>query len=613
MRRMVWAPVVLAVLVVCGTAWAAPVTVNLRVEGASSTIFEGPVTTDGKVITKGGEMLVCDGTANPANPGPGPTAISALDDAPIEGGWDAASGGFVNRIGAEAGNSWGIALNQRAIDVGGCDQRVGAGDEVLFAFDFFGGAPDFAERPVLKLGGPERAAAGQPVGVSVEEVVLAAPFPAPREFVRRAAGGVSVGGAATAPDGTATVTFPSSGLVRLKAERPGSIRSNAVLVCVSDTGTGDCGVPPEQLGTPATRTTVTDSAAPLARISGPRNGRRYRRGPRLLRGTAADAGSGVRQVKLALRRHVPGVGCRWWSARRDRFVGRNCRKKFFFAIGADANWSYLLPRRLAHGHYVLDVKVFDVAGNRAERFRRGENRSVFDVVRRKRARTVAAAARAARVSTMVVGRKGVIADPRNVRARATVVRASGRRCAVGASTPLAALAAALGRARVGYAVRDYGTCSRRATGSSRQLFVTRIARERNRGQDGWVYKVNDRAPGRGAADMRVRSGDRLTWLYCKQDRGTGGCQRSLRVVPARRSGLAGGPLSVRVFGYDDRRARIPVPGARVGLAAGDEEITSARAAADGSALLTLPGAGRYELSATAGGLVPSFPVTVRVR
>ena len=609
MRRMVWAPVVLAVLVVCGTAWAAPVTVNLRVEGASSTIFEGPVTTDGKVIDKGDGPHPCDGTsADPPRP-PGPTMTAALDDAAAsspalawQGTWSTfgASGDFfITQIGSEGGGAeafWGTVLNYQPTAVGGCQQQVAQGDDVLFALG------DVYTQPLLRLRGPVRAIAGEPVALSVENGSTGAAY--------QGAAVTGVAGA-TAIDGSLSATFDSPGVKTLKAHAPGAIRSNAWQVCVEAAGTGDCGgfISPLAVSAPAVR----DSAAPVARISGPRNGRRYRRGPRLLRGTAADDGSGVRQVKLALRRHVPGVGCRWWSARRDRFVGRNCRKKFFFAIGADANWSYLLPARLRHGHYVLDVKVFDAAGNRAERFRRGENRSVFDVVRRKRARTVAAAARAARVSTMVVGRKGVIADPRNVRARATVVRASGRRCAVGASTPLAALAAALGRARVGYAVRDYGTCSRRATGSSRQLFVTRIARERNRGQDGWVYKVNDRAPGRGAADMRVRSGDRLTWLYCKQDRGTGGCQRSLRVVPARRSGLAGGPLSVRVFGYDDRRGRIPVPGARVGLTAGDEEITSARAAADGSALLTLPGAGRYELSATAGGLVPSFPVTVRVR
>ena len=301
-------------------------------------------------------------------------------------------------------------------------------------------------------------------------------------------------------------TFPPPGLVRLKAERAGSIRSNAVLMCVSDTGTGDCGVAPGQLGAPGARSNVTDSAAPVARISGPRNGRKYRRGPRLLRGTARDEGSGVREVKLSIRRHVRGKGCQWWSGRRDRFVGRNCRKTFFFAIGDDANWSYLLPRPLGPGRYVVDVKVFDARRNRNDRFVPGENRAVFEVLRSKSRRTGSSAAGSARVETMIVGKQGVIVDPITVRAGKTVVRASGRRCAVAASTPLGALQAALRRNGVGYAVRDYGSCARRNTRSSGQLFVTRIARERNSGADGWVYKIDDRTPGVGAADARLRRG-----------------------------------------------------------------------------------------------------------
>jgi hypothetical protein len=607
---MMWAPVLAALLLACGTAWAAPVTVNLRVEGATSTIFEGPVTTDGKVITKGADTVVCDGTINPGNPGPGPTVTSALDDGALAQGftWDANfSGGdfFVDRIAGEATNLsqsqfWGIALNYTPLGIGGCQQQVAAGDEVLFAFDFFDATGD---RPVLKLSGPARATTGQPVGVSVQQTARNEPYPAP--YVQGPAAGAVIQGVTTGTDGAATVTFGSPGLVRVKAERPGSIRSNTLLVCVSDAGTDDCGVAP-----PAPR--VTDSTAPTARISGPRNGRRYRHGPRLLRGVAADDRSGVKQVKLALRRHVRGKGCQWWSGRREKFVGRNCHKKFFFAIGNDAKWSYLLPRPLGAGHYVLDVKVFDAAGNRADVFRRGVNRSVFDV-EAKPSRKAAAAAGPARVEAMVVGKQGVIVDPVTVRASRTVVGASGRRCAVAASTPLGALQAALRRKRIGYAVRDYGSCARRNARSSGQLFVTRIARERNSGSDGWVYKIDDRTPGTGAADAQLRAGDRLLWLYCKQDQASGGCQRSLRVVPASQSGPAGGPLSVRVFGYDDRRTRRPIPGARITLTTGNEEVVSTVSSADGTAVLTLPPAGRYQLAASADGLAPSFPVTVRAR
>src|SRR3712207_3264198 len=81
-------PAALALCVFSAPALAAPATVQVRIEGSTRTIFEGPVTTDGKVITKGPNTLRCDGTTNPANAGPGPTATSALDDAARAGGFD---------------------------------------------------------------------------------------------------------------------------------------------------------------------------------------------------------------------------------------------------------------------------------------------------------------------------------------------------------------------------------------------------------------------------------------------------------------------------------------------------------------------------------------------
>ena len=84
-----------------------PVTVNLRVEGSSSTIFEGPVTTDGKQIDKGDGPHPCDGTNGGANPSPVPTMTAALDDAPVPAGWGAHGTRrfqdfLVERIGSEA-------------------------------------------------------------------------------------------------------------------------------------------------------------------------------------------------------------------------------------------------------------------------------------------------------------------------------------------------------------------------------------------------------------------------------------------------------------------------------------------------------------------------------
>ena len=59
-----------------------PTSVKLRVEGETTTIFEGTVITTGHNVTTAlGGNHHCDGTNNGQNPLPGPTCTSALDDA----------------------------------------------------------------------------------------------------------------------------------------------------------------------------------------------------------------------------------------------------------------------------------------------------------------------------------------------------------------------------------------------------------------------------------------------------------------------------------------------------------------------------------------------------
>jgi hypothetical protein len=59
-----------------------PTMVNLRIEGRDKTIFEGPIVTRGHNVTVPSRGTVhCDGTNFGANPIPGPTCTSALDDA----------------------------------------------------------------------------------------------------------------------------------------------------------------------------------------------------------------------------------------------------------------------------------------------------------------------------------------------------------------------------------------------------------------------------------------------------------------------------------------------------------------------------------------------------
>jgi hypothetical protein len=211
-----------------------------------------------------------------------------------------------------------------------------------------------------------------------------------------------------------------------------------------------------------------------------------------------------------------------------------------------------------------------------------------------------AAGAAPKVEQLVVFRDGD-AVARTVAAKD--VRVGGRRCAAGEGTALAALA----RSRVGrLGLRDFGTCSSRARDSA-GLFVKSIAGERNRAQNGWVYKVGRRAATAGAADAsgpfgrgRLKRGQRVTWFYCRLEEG--GCQRTLALTAS----AGPGAVDVTVRGYDDEGRGLPVEGATV--RAGD---VAALTAADGSARLALP-TGGHRLVAEKDGVIRSFAERVAV-
>ena len=227
--------VALAVFAIAAPAAAAdPVSVNLRVEGQSSTIFDAPVTTDGHHITtqSGGGPHPCDGTNNGAHPTPVPTATAALDDGARLNNftWDADwfpsfNDFIVNRIAGEAATStqfWELGVNFADTTTGGCQTRVHQGDEVLWVFD------GFSKTHYLKLAGPGAATTGAPVTVTVTDGAGAP--------LSRAA----VGGTETGADGKATLSFAEAGVYRLKAERADSVRSNAISVCIDPPGADPC-------------------------------------------------------------------------------------------------------------------------------------------------------------------------------------------------------------------------------------------------------------------------------------------------------------------------------------------------------------------------------------
>jgi hypothetical protein len=359
-------------LVTASAAPAAPVTVSLRVEGPTSTVFEGPVTTDVRPFqfTAGADTgpHQCDGTA--ANQGPSPIPVptrgAAIAAASVVTPFST-SGGFVaslgspsfNEVGGQptafdpATNSFLVEYkNGAAAAVGSCGDPIANGDDVLFAYGT-------GNEALLRLSGPASAAAGSAISVHVSDQRNGTPV-----------AGATVGGASTDAAGNAAVRL-QPGVQRLKATAPASIRSNALVVAV-----GSAAVQ----GT-ATTNPAVDRTAPRARIGSPRNGHTYRRArfsPRTIRIRTTESGSGIRSVKMRLTRRV-GKRCSSYSGRRERFIGQRCGRGFYFTVSDRASVDYLLPEKLPRGHYVLDVVAIDKALNRDGVRQRGRNRSVFDV------------------------------------------------------------------------------------------------------------------------------------------------------------------------------------------------------------------------------------------
>jgi hypothetical protein len=216
---------------------------------------------------------------------------------------------------------------------------------------------------------------------------------------------------------------------------------------------------------------------------------------------------------------------------------------------------------------------------------------------------LAPTAQAATVRQLVAFRDGT-AVQKTVSARATTARVGKKRCAVGASTALAALI----RSKVGaIAIKDYGSCSRRARDAA-GLYVRAIRSDRARGANGWVYKVGNRVASAGAADPagpfgsgRLRGGARVTWFYCRMTGSS--CQRTLA---SRAVAKGGGSVTVTVTAYDDNGHGKPAAGATVH--AGSATATTA---ADGTATLQLP-TGTAKVWAEKAGAVRSFEEQIGV-
>jgi hypothetical protein len=290
-RSLLLAGVLTLALTLPAAASAAPTAVDVRIEGKTSTIFDAPVTTDGKTVTTAaGGTHVCDGTNLGASPVPVANATSALDDAAIKGGfdWDGTWSGpgypdyFITRIAGETeivapwpgGEYWSVFVNGIATSTGGCQALVKAGDEVLWSYDAFNKVGG------LKLAAPGGTRPGVPIVARATDIATGA-----------GVAGVTIGSETTGADGNASLTFAEPGIYNLKADKADRVRSRAVRVCVDPPGAEEC--------------TYGDKTAPLVRLDTPALASSLARvGNRIPLSWQGDdtGGSGVKRYRIEVRR-----------------------------------------------------------------------------------------------------------------------------------------------------------------------------------------------------------------------------------------------------------------------------------------------------------------------
>jgi hypothetical protein len=375
----------------CAPAFAAPVTVNLRVEGSATTLFEGPVTAEPETIEAPSSRgpHPCDysenGVANESALGGflAATPTTALHEATRIAGltFDATWFGsgpeklanpgdfFVTQIGPDKEETvapfaaWGLAINYTTSEVGGCEVALIPGTEVLWAYNYFN------LTHLLSLSGPPTVEAGELFTVRVTDGHSGEPISG--AAIGEDIGGVTTvipGGPLTNANGEAAVVLTHAGAVMLKATRSDSVRSGGLAVCVHAGSDGTCGTTVVQ-GSGGSSTLTPNAKLPagpdLAEVVGVKSGHIYsrRKAPRVLEGRVnVFEGDTLRQTRMLLERR-DGDHCFNFSGSRESFVrARKCGTASFFSVGVTESFSYLLPARLPAGRYVYDVDAVEGTG-----------------------------------------------------------------------------------------------------------------------------------------------------------------------------------------------------------------------------------------------------------
>jgi hypothetical protein len=387
---------ILSLLLLSASAVASPIVVNLRVEGSTNTLFEGPISAEGipnpPGITTESSLTAepCDFKDNGSNGGYGPsvatpTAVlydaATADHLAFNAEWFSSLNDFdISQVGddiADAGGNeayWGFAVNYTYSDVGGCQLQLAPGSEVLWAYNYFN------LKHLLSLSGPSSVTVGVPFAVHVTDGQTGEPISgaAIGQFVNGATN-TSSSSPTTNAAGNATVTLTQTGAVTLKATQVESVRSNGLAVSVVPVGaslSSGSGTSPT-----TTNTSSQPPVADVAKVVGVKNRHIYsgRSAPRLLAGTVeVSSGGTLHQVRISLQRRYRGR-CFDFSGSRESFVRtEKCGSATFFSVGGSESFSYLLPARLPKGSYVFDIEGIDSAGQ-ATKLVSGISHVVFQV------------------------------------------------------------------------------------------------------------------------------------------------------------------------------------------------------------------------------------------
>ena len=370
-------------LLLPAAALAAPITVNLRVEGSEKTLFEGPIGVEaipdppGLSTTSSGGAHPCDVSHNGSNEGfapagPSPTAALAAAAQATGQAFDAtwfesSHDFFVKQFGPDIEGgapefaSWGYAVNYTTANVGGCQFQLAPGSEVLWAYNYFN-LPH-----LLRLTGPATASAGAPVTFHVSDGQTGEPIAGAAVGTLSAGVVTQVPGSGTTDAaGNVSLVLSQPGPLALKATAAKSVRSNAAPVCVHAGEDGTCGSGTPKPGDPVTRATTPTVTASTVRILGLASGTVFsgKHAPRVLRGAVTlGTGQTLRSIRIRLERRV-GKRCFSFSDSRARFVRVRCGKARFFSVGSSQSFSYLLPSRLRRGRYLFDIQALSATGGK---------------------------------------------------------------------------------------------------------------------------------------------------------------------------------------------------------------------------------------------------------